>query len=133
MAEEKTRVDFNAPTSLVEEADAVADLLDISRTQLLTAALRDELDDRLSDEQVKQELKQGFYDGHIEFEMIETMLGTEEALRLKLLRESLTREAPEPTLEGDLPTQDRFYEGDEPLPEWTPDETDGQSDDPSLT
>jgi hypothetical protein len=41
MAEEKTRVDFNAPASLVEQADAIADLLGVSRTQLLVDALRD--------------------------------------------------------------------------------------------
>ena len=35
MAEEKTRVDFNAPKSLVERADSVIEILDISRTWLL--------------------------------------------------------------------------------------------------
>ena len=123
MAEEQTRVDFNAPRSLVERADTVAALLDISRTQLLVDALREELDACLSDEQFLQEVKQAYYDGRIEFEAVETMLGTEEAARLQLLRESLTRDAPEPVLEGDLPTQDAFYDGEGPLPEWTPDET----------
>lgn len=123
MAEKKTRVDFNAPRSLVEQADAVADLLDISRTQLLIEALRDELDTRLSNDQVQQELKQAYYDGRIEFETVEKLLGTEEALRLKLLRESLTRDVPEPSLEGEPPTQEAFYDGDEEFPEWTPDET----------
>lgn len=123
MAEEQTRVDFNAPRSLVERADTVAALLDISRTQLLVDALREELDACLSDEQFLQEVKQAYYDGRIEFEAVETMLGTEEAARLQLLRESLARDAPEPVLEGDLPTQDAFYDGKGPLPEWTPDET----------
>jgi len=130
MAEEKTRVDFNAPRSLVERADAVADLLGISRTQLLVDALRDELDSRLSDKQFQQELKQAYYDGRIQFETVEATLGTEEALRLKLLRGSLTREAPEPRLERDLPTQAEFYDGD--LPEWTPDEN-ADPDDSSLS
>lgn len=132
MAEKKTRVDFNAPRSLVERADAVADLLGISRTQLLVEALRDELDSRLSDEQLRQKLKQAYYDGRIQFETVEAMLGTEEALRLKLLRESLTRDAPEPQLQGDLPTQEAFYDGDEALPIWTPDETE-EADDSSPT
>lgn len=132
MAEKKTRVDFNAPRSLVEQADAVADLLDISRTQLLIDALRDELDTRLSDGQVQQEIKQAYYDGRIEFETVEKMLGTEEALRLKLLRESLTRDVPEPSLEGDLPTQEEFYDGDSGAPEWKPDES-TDDDDSSLS
>lgn len=126
MAERKTRVDFNAPKSLVERADAVAELLDISRTQLLIEALRGELDARLSDERFQQTLKQAYYDNRIEFETVEAMLGTEKALRLKLLRESLDRDAPEPQLEGELPTQKEFYDGD--LPEWTPDEDDEASE-----
>lgn len=133
MAGEKTRVDFNAPSSLVERADAIAELLDMSRTQLITEALRDELESRLSDDQLRQELKQAYYDGRIGFQTVESMLGTEEALRLKLLRESITRDAPEPRLEGDLPAGEAFYDGDEPLPEWIPDDSGNQSDDSSLT
>lgn len=133
MAGEKTRVDFNAPSSLVERADAIAELLDMSRTQLLTEALREELESRLSDDQLRQELKQAYYDGRIGFQTVESMLGTEEAIRLKLLRESITRDAPEPQLEGDLPAGEAFYDGDEPLPEWIPDDSGNQSDDSSLT
>lgn len=132
MTENKTRVDFNAPTSLVEQADAVADLLDISRTQLLIEAMRDELDTRLSDEKLQREIKQAHYDGRIEFGTVEKLLGTEDALRLKLLRESLTRDAPEPTLKGDLPTREEFYDGEDDLPEWTPDEP-ADTDDSSPT
>jgi len=126
MAERKTRVDFNAPKSLIKRADAVAELLNISRTQLLIEALRGELDARLSDERFQQTLKQTYYDNRIEFETAETMLGTEKALQLKLLRESLDRDAPEPPLEGELPTQEEFYDGD--LPKWTPDEDDEASE-----
>lgn len=133
MSGEKIRVDFNAPSSLVERADAIANLLGISRTQLLTEALRDELENRLSNEQFLQELEQAYYDGRIGFETVESILGTEEALRVKLLRESLTRDVPEPRLEGDLPSEEVFYDGDGPLPEWIPDESGDQSDDSSPT
>lgn len=126
MAENRTRVDFNAPESLIERADVVADLLDISRTQLLVEALRDELDSRLSDDQLRQRLEQAYYDDRVDFETVEAMPGTEEALRLKLLRESLDRDGPEPHLDGDLPTQGEFYDG--PVPEWTPDEDDTADD-----
>lgn len=122
MAENKTRVDFNAPESLVERADVAADLLDISRTQLLVEALRDELESRLSDEQFQRQLRQAYYDDRLDFETVETMLGTEEAIRLQLLRASLTRDTPEPRLDGELPTQAEFYDGS--VPEWTPDERD---------
>ena len=52
--EEKTRVDFNAPTSLVERADSVIEILDISRTRLLIDALEDDLP-----------RDEAFYDGEI--------------------------------------------------------------------
>jgi len=42
----KTRVDFNAPRSLVERADSVVEILDISRTRLLIDALEDELEEQ---------------------------------------------------------------------------------------
>jgi hypothetical protein len=44
MAEEKTRIDLNAPKSLVERADSVVEILDISRTRLLIDALEDEVE-----------------------------------------------------------------------------------------
>lgn len=126
---EKTRVDFNAPDSLVERADAVADLLDISRTQLLVRALRDELDDLAADESFRRELRRAYYAGRVGFEAVERLLGTEEALRIQLLAESLGRDPPEPHLDDDPPVPDEFYDG--AVPEWTPDGPgrDGESDD----
>jgi hypothetical protein len=128
MAEEKTRVDFNAPASLVEQADAVADLLGVSRTQLLVDALRDEIDDLAADDGFRRRLEAAYYDGRIDFEVVESVLGTEAAMRTKLLRESLDREPLEPRLDGDLPSDAAFYDGDRPT--WTPDEdADGVADD----
>jgi hypothetical protein len=43
MAEKKTRVDFNAPKSLVKRADSVVDILNISRSRLLIDVLEDKL------------------------------------------------------------------------------------------
>jgi len=125
---EKTRVDFNAPTPLVEQVDRIADLLDISRTQLLIDALRDEIDDLAADDGFTRELTTAYYDGRIEFEFVESILGTEEAMRLKLLRDSLDREPPEPQLDGDLPARQEFYDGE--VPTWLPDdESAGDEDD----
>ena len=127
-SKEKTRVDFNAPTPLVEQVDGIADLLDISRTQLLIDALRDEIDDLASDEGFKRELTNAYYDGRIEFDLVESVLGTEEAMRLKLLQDSLDREPPEPQLDGELPDRDEFYDGE--VSTWTPDdESPGDVDD----
>jgi predicted transcriptional regulator len=124
MADDRTRIDFNAPTSLVERADALADLLDTSRTRILVDALRDELDELTREEGVRREVRDAFYGGRVDFEMLESVLGTEEALRAKLLRDSLDRDPPEPLLE-DVPVDEAFYDGE--ISEWTPDE--GESED----
>ena len=130
MAEEKTRVDFNAPASLVERADRVVDVLDISRTRLLIEALEDELEEIAADEEFRRRLGDAYYDDRVGFETIDSILGREEALRMKLLKESLDREPPEPTLEDELPTDEEFY--DSPVSQWTPDEA-SDDDGESLT
>jgi hypothetical protein len=122
MFERKSRVDFNAPESLVEEADAVAALLDTSRTSLLIDALREQIDETTDDEGFRRRLADAYYDGRVDFETVETVVGREEALRLRLLRESLDRDPPVPEPgEADRPTAEAFYDGDPP--EWTPTES----------
>lgn len=118
MSKEKTRVDFNAPASLVERADTIASLLDISRTQLLVDALQDEIDELAADDQFQQRLREAYYTDSVEFEVVESILGTEEAMRMKLLQSSLDRDPPEPELDGTLPTDAEFYDGEKPV--WEP-------------
>lgn len=121
MPERKTRVDFNAPESLVEEADTVAELLDTSRTSLLIDALRKQLDEIAGDERFHRRLREAYYDGRVGFDALETILGSEEAMRAKLLRESIDREPPAPERGTvDLPPAGEFYDGE--LPEWPPDD-----------
>lgn len=127
MLGEKTRVDFNAPDSLVEQADHIADLLDVSRTQLLIDALRSEISDLIDDDAFQRRLRDAYYSEEIDFDIVESILGTEEAMRMKLLRDSINHDPPEPQLASDLPDDDEFYEGDS-RPEWTP----GDSDDVEL-
>ena len=128
MAEEKTRVDFNAPASLVERADSVVEVLDISRTRLLITALEDELEELANDEAFRRRLGDAYYNDRIEYETVEAILGREEAMRMKLLRQSIDRTPPEPQLDGELPSDEAFYEGD--VPEWMPSDR-PESDDES--
>ncbi|QHS16511.1 hypothetical protein GWK26_04725 [haloarchaeon 3A1-DGR] len=121
----KTRVDFNAPTSLVERADEVADLLDVSRTQLLIDALREELDELAHDAEFQRTISDAYYAGDLSFDTVESILGTEAAMRLKLLKESLDRDPPEPQLDGELPADDTFYDG--AVPEWVPSDDDAET------
>ncbi|UOO95197.1 hypothetical protein MUK72_00405 [Halococcus dombrowskii] len=132
MAEEKTRVDFNAPASVVERADTVAELLDISRTQLLIDALQDELDDLVNDEGFRTHLRDAYYDERIDFQTVQSVLGQEEAMRMQLLRASIDRDPPEPQLKAALPSDDEFYDGDVPV--WRADsETPVDNDDTEST
>lgn len=117
MAEEKTRVDFNAPKSLVERADSVVEILDISRTRLLIDALEDELEALAQDEEFRRRLSDAYYDGRVDYDTVEAILGREEAMRMKLLRASIDRTPAEPQLEDSLPSDDSFYDDD--VPEWT--------------
>lgn len=130
MAEEKTRVDFNAPASIVERADNVAELLDISRTRLLIDALQDELDEVVNEEGFRSHLRDAYYDERIDFQTVKSVLGQEEAMRMKLLRVSIDREPPEPQLKAELPTDDEFYDGEVPV--WRSDET-ADNDDAEST
>lgn len=116
MAEEKTRVDFNAPKSLVERADSVVEILDISRTRLLIDALEDELEALANDEEFRRRLSDAYYDGRIDYDTVEAVLGREEAMRMKLLRASIDRTPAIPQLEDDLPSDDAFYDGE--MSEW---------------
>jgi len=117
MAEEKTRVDFNAPKSLVNRADSVVEILDISRTRLLIDALEDELEALAADEEFCRRLSDAYYDGRVEYDTVETILGREEAMRMKLLRASIDRTPAIPQLKGALPSDDAFY--DDEISEWT--------------
>ena len=121
MVEKKTRVDFNAPKSLVERADSVVEILDISRTRLLIDALEDELNELAADEEFRRRLSDAYYDGRIGYDTVQAVVGREEALRMKLLRESIDRTPAEPQLEDELPSDDTFYDGE------IPDLTDSQS------
>ena len=129
MAEEKTRVDFNAPKSLVERADSVVEILDISRTRLLIDALEDELEALATDEEFRRRLSDAYYDGRVDYDTVEAILGREEAMRMKLLRASIDRTPAIPQLEDDLPSDDAFYDGE--IAEWTDSSSSESSDDES--
>ena len=131
MAEERTRVDFNAPKSLVERADSVVEILDISRTRLLIDALEDELEALANDEEFRRRLSDAYYDGRVEYDTVEAVLGREEAMRMKLLRASIDRTPAVPQLEDDLPRDEAFYNGE--IAEWTDSKSTESSNDESRT
>lgn len=129
VSEEKTRVDFNAPSSLVAQADVIAELLNTSRTQLLIEALRDEIADLTTDEDFKRRVKQAYYSDQIDIEVLESVLGPEEASRVRLLHESVARDPPEPRTDVEPVASSEFYDGE--VPSWGPNNGDDERDEPS--
>jgi hypothetical protein len=127
MSDEKTRVDFNAPRSLIERADSVVEILDISRTRLLIDALEDELEALATDEEFRRRLSDAYYDRRVGYDTVEAILGREAAMRLKLLRDSIDRTPAIPHLTDDLPSDETFYDGE--IAEWTNSSSSELSDD----
>jgi len=62
-------------------------------------------------------LSNAYYDGHTDYDSVETILGREEAMRLKLLRASIDQTSAIPELRDDLPSDDTFYNGE--VGEWS--------------
>lgn len=118
MVEEKAWVDFNAPASLIERADSVVEVLDISRTRLLITALEDKLEELANAEEFRRRLGDAYYGDRIDYQTVEAILGREEAMRMKLLRQSIERTPPELQFEGDLASDEEFYSAD--VLEWIP-------------
>jgi hypothetical protein len=116
MSEEKTHVEFDAPKALVERVDTVAEILDIPRSRLLIDALENKLDELANEETFRRRLSNAYYDGHTDYDTVETILGREEAMRLKLLRASIDQTSAFPELKDDLPSDDTFYDGE--VAEW---------------
>jgi hypothetical protein len=126
MSEEKTRVEFDAPKSLVERIDTVAEVLDIPRTRLLIDALENKLDELATEETVRRRLSNAYYDDRTDYDTVKTILGREEAMRLKLLRESIDQTSAIPELKDDLPSDDSFYDGG--VAEWNASSSSESSD-----
>jgi hypothetical protein len=126
MTEEKTRVEFDAPKSLVDRVDTVAEVLDIPRTRLLIDALENKLDELANEETFRRRLSNAYYDGRTDYDTVETILGREEAMRLKLLRASIDQTSAIPELKDDLPSDDTFY--DDEVAEWAASNSSESSD-----
>jgi hypothetical protein len=126
MTGEKTRIEFDAPKSLVDRVDTVAEVLDIPRTQLLIDAVENKLDELANEETFRRRLSNAYYDGRTDYDTVETILGREEAMRLKLLRASIDQISAIPELKDDLPSDDTFYDGK--VAEWSASSSSESSD-----
>lgn len=91
-SDEPRRVHFQSPEYLVERLDAIADLFDTDRTDLLVEAIRDYIEDTAESETFRELVATKYYDGQLEFETVKQLVGAETAQRLRLLKADLESE-----------------------------------------
>jgi hypothetical protein len=113
MSEKDTsRVQFVADSGLVAQTDAVADIVDMSRTDLIKRALHSYLTDKREEDQFRRQAQEAYIDGQVDDETFRRALGTEELLRVKRLEESfetLGEGVPSPEEVPEIPSDTAFY------------------------
>ena len=102
------RVHFQSPEYLVDRLDAIAELFDKDRTDLLVEAIREYIEDTADSETFQELVATKYYDGQLEFETVKQLVGAETAQRLRLLKTDLEEEP----LNLAAPDDVDVYEGD---------------------
>jgi predicted DNA-binding protein len=107
-SDDPRRVHFQSPEYLVDRLDAIADLFDKDRTDLLVEAIREYIEDTADSETFQELVARKYYDGHLEFETVKQLVNAETAQRLRLLKADLQDEP----LDLAAPDDVDVYEGD---------------------
>jgi predicted DNA-binding protein len=102
------RVHFQSPEYLVERLDAIAELFDTDRTDLLVEAIREYIEDTADSETFQELVATKYYDDQLEFETVKQLVGAETAQRLRLLKADLEDEP----LDLAAPDDIDVYDGD---------------------
>jgi len=92
----------------VQRLDAIADLFDKDRTDLLVEAIREYLEETAESETFQELVATKYYDGQLEFETVKQLVGAETAQRLRLLKSDLEGEP----LDLAAPDDVDIYSGD---------------------
>ncbi|QLH76170.1 hypothetical protein HZS55_02110 [Halosimplex rubrum] len=101
-SDDPRRVHFQSPESLVDQLDAIADLLGTDRTDLLVEAIREYIEETAHSDQFQELVAQRYYDDELDFETVKRLVDPETAQRFRLLKADLDGEphdlaAPEET------------------------------------
>jgi len=107
-SDDPRRVHFQSPEYLVDRLDAIADLYDTDRTDLLVEAIRDYIEKTADSDTFQELVTTKYYDGQLDFETAKELVGTETAQRLRLLKRDLDDEP----LDLDGPTDEDIYDGE---------------------
>jgi len=119
-SDDPRRVHFQSPEYLVDRLDAIADLFDKDRTDLLVEAIREYIEDTADSETFQELVATKYYEDQLEFETVKQLVGAETAQRLRLLKADLEDEpldlaAPDDAdiYDGDVTTVDTAAEDDD--------------------
>ncbi|MFC6988800.1 hypothetical protein ACFQJD_08880 [Haloplanus sp. GCM10025708] len=107
-SDDPQRVHFQSPEYLVDWLDAIAELFDKDRTDLLVEAIREYIEDTADSETFQELVATKYYDGRLEFETVKQLVGAETAQRLRLLKADLEDEP----LDLAAPDDVDVYDGD---------------------
>ena len=91
-SDDPRRVHFQSPEYLVDRLDAIADLFDKDRTDLLVEAIREYIEDTADSETFQELVATKYYDDQLEFETVKQLVGAETAQRHRLLKRDLEDE-----------------------------------------
>ncbi len=91
-SDEPRRVHFQSPEYLVDRLDAIADLFDTDRTDLLVEAVRKYIEETADSETFQELVATKYYDDQLEFGTVKQLVGAETAQRLRLLKADLEDE-----------------------------------------
>jgi len=107
-SDDPRRVHFQSPEYLVERLDAIADLFDKDRTDILVEAMREYIEDTADSETFQELVATKYYDDQLDFETAKQLVGAETAQRLRLLKSDLSDEP----LDIATPDDVDIYDGD---------------------
>ena len=117
-SDEPRRVHFQSPEYLVDRLDAIADLFDTDRTDLLVEAIREYIEETADSETFQELVATKYYDNQLKFETVKQLVGAETAQRLRLLKADLDGEP----LDLAAPEDVDIYGGDAVTVDTTADE-----------
>jgi len=107
-SDDPRRVHFQSPEHLVDRLDAMAELFETDRTDLLVEAIREYVAETADSDTFRELVATKYYDEQLDFETAKQLVGTETAQRLRLLKRDLDDEP----LDLSPPTDDDIYDGD---------------------
>ncbi|WP_312911751.1 hypothetical protein [Natronosalvus caseinilyticus] len=91
-SDDPRRVHFQSPEYLVDRLDAIADLFDKDRTDLLVNAIREYIEDTAESKTFQNLVATKYYNGQLDFETVKQLVGAETAQQLRLLKADLEGE-----------------------------------------